>query len=129
MPEFSFWFEKFPSLSELFSWEIGIFSWIAIVWTIICMRNIFEKAGRPWWGSLIPFYNIYLRFKASWMSGWWLLSFILPPVWIIVLFISFFKIPRRFGRHWTFGLWLLITFLNPIFMWILAFDKSKYSTK
>ena len=129
MPEFNFWFEKFPSLSELFSDGTWICAWIAIVWIIICMRKIFKKAWYPGWGSVIPFYNIYLRFKTSWMSGWWVLSFLLPPLWVIALFVSFFKIPWRFGKHRAFWLWLLITFLNPIFMGILAFDKSQHSKK
>lgn len=129
MPEFNFWFKEFPAITDLFNSETWLWAWLAIIWVIICMRKIFKKAWHPWWGSLIPLYNIYLRFKTSWMSGWRILSFILPPLGIIILFISFFKIPWRFGKHWAFGLWLLITFLNPIFMAILAFDDSKYLKK
>lgn len=100
-------------------------SCLIAVWTIICRRKMFKKAGLPGWGAIIPFYNIYLRFKMAGMSGWWVLSLLIPPVFLIAFIVSFFKVAKRFGRHWTFGLGLW--FLNPIFIWILAFGKSKHS--
>ena len=100
-------------------------SCILTVWTIICRWRMFQKAGLPGWGSIIPFYNIYLRFRMAGMSGWWVLSLLLPPVFAIALIVSFFKLPEKFGKHraWGFGLW----FLNPIFIGIFAFDKSSYT--
>lgn len=99
-------------------------STIFAVWTIICRWKMFQKAGLPGWGAIIPFYNIYLRFQMAWMSGWWVLSLLLPPVFVIAFIVSFFKVPGKFGKHWAFWLWL--RFLNPIFIGILAFDKSTY---
>ena len=98
---------------------------IFAVWTIICRWKMFQKAWLPGWWSIIPFYNIYLRFKMSGMSGRWVLSLLLPPVFAIAFIVSFFKLPAKFGKHWAwgFGLW----FLNPIFIGILAFDKSTYT--
>ena len=98
-----------------------------LVRTIICLWKMFKKAGLPGWGAIVPFYNIYLRFKMSGMWGWWVLSLLFPPLFLIALIISFFKLPKKFGRHWVwgFGLWLL----NPIFIGILAFDKSTYTAK
>lgn len=86
---------------------------------------MFQKAGLPGWGAIIPFYNVYLRFKMAGMSGWWVLGFLFPPVVAIALIVSYFKIPEKFGKHraWGFGL----RFLNPIFIGILAFDKSTYT--
>lgn len=97
---------------------------ILAVWTIICRWKMFQKAGLPGWWAIIPFYNIYLRFKMSWMSGWWVLSLLFPPLFLIAFIVSFFKVPQRFGKHWAwgFGLW----FLNPIFIGILAFGKASY---
>ena len=95
------------------------------VWTIVCRWKMFQKAGLPGWGAIIPFYNIYLRFKMAGMSGWWVLSLLIAPVFAIAFIVSYFKLPGKFGKHraWGFGLW----FLNPIFIGIFAFDKSKYS--
>jgi hypothetical protein len=50
---------------------------------------------------------------------------IIPPLFLIALFISYFKIAKRFGKWILFGIWMLV--LNPIFLWILAFGNSKYS--
>ena len=95
---------------------------VIAVWTIICWWKMFQKAGLPWWGAIIPFYNIYLRFKMAGMSGWWVLSLLFPPLFVIAFIVSFFKVPQTFGKHWAwgFGLW----FLNPIFIGLLAFGKK-----
>ena len=100
---------------------------IMLVWAIICMWRMFQKAGLPGWGSLIPFYNIYLRLKMAGRSGRWLLSLLFPPLFAIILIVTYFDIAKRFGKHWTFGLGLW--FLYPIFVGILAFDKSTYTSK
>jgi len=113
-------FSNFSSMST----SSQVTSSLIAVWTIICQRRIFKKAGLPGWGAIIPFYNIYLRFKTAGMSWWWVLSLLIAPVFVIAFIVSLFKIAKNFGRHWTFalGLW----FLNPIFIWILAFGKSSY---
>jgi len=101
-----------------------IWSAVIAIWTIVCHWMMFQKAWLPGWGAIIPFYNIYLRFKMSWMSGWWVLSLLFPPLFLVVYIVSLFKLPAKFGKHWAWGFGLL--FLNPIFIGILAFDKSKY---
>ena len=117
----SLWMDQLASTSwTSTSWAVA--SAILLVWTIICLWKMFQKAGLPGWGAIIPFYNVYLRFKMAGMSGWWVLSLLIAPVFVIV---SYFKIPEKFGKHraWGFGL----RFLNPIFIGILAFDKSTYT--
>ena len=119
------------TLDSLWMWYEGmstgsiVVTLAFLVWTIICRWKMFQKAGLPGWGAIIPFYNFYLRFKMAWMSWWWVLSILLPPVFAIAIIVSYFKIPSRFGKHWAWGLWLW--FLNPIFIWIFAFDKSEYN--
>ena len=97
---------------------------VLVVWTIICWWRMFQKAGLPGWGAIVPFYNIYLRFKMAWMSGWWVLSLLFFPLFLIAFIVSFFKVPQRFGKHWAW--WFGLRFLNPIFIWILAFGKASY---
>ena len=100
-------------------------SCVLLLWTIICRWKMFQKAGLPGWGAIIPFYNIYLRFKMAGMSWWWVLSLVFPPLFLIVFIVSFFKIPQKFGKHWAWGLGLWL--LNPIFIGLLAFGKSNYT--
>ena len=96
-----------------------------LIRTIICLWKMFKKAGLPGWGAIVPFYNIYLRFKMSGMWGWWVLSLLFPPLFLIALIISFFKLPKKFGKHWAWGFGFF--FFYPIFIGIFAFDKSEYS--
>jgi hypothetical protein len=59
------------------------------------------------------------------MSGRWVISMIIPPIFLIALFVSYFKIAKRFWKGiWT---WIGLLVLNPIFLGILAFWDSKYS--
>ncbi len=121
----SLWvYDQMADASSMSTSEIAT-SLILAVWSIICRWKMFEKAGLPGWGAIIPFYNIYLRFKMSGMSGWWVLSLLLPPVFLIAIIVSYFKLPGKFGKHRAWGFGLL--FLNPIFIGIFAFDKSTYS--
>ena len=104
-----------------------VYSCILAVWTILCMWKVFEKAGLPGWGAIVPFYNIWLRFKLAGRSPRWILSLLFLPLFAIIMIITYFDVAKRFGKSGWFGLGLW--FLNPIFMWILAFDKSTYSAK
>lgn len=100
---------------------------IFLIWTIVCLWKIFEKAWLPWRWAIIPFYNIFLRFKISSMSGWWVLSLLFPPAFLIALIVSFFKVAKNFWKSGWFGVWLWL--LNPIFIGILAFNKDNYQGK
>lgn len=120
------WYEEMLNASQMSTSTI-VTSWILFVWTIICRWKMFQKAGLPGWGAIIPFYNIYLRFKMAGMSGWWVLSLLIAPVFVIAFIVSFFKVAKNFGKSGWFWLWLWL--LNPIFIGILAFDKSTYSAK
>lgn len=61
-----------PSYTYPMWWEsaIGglIFGWVIGIWTILCRRLIFKKAGLPGRWALIPLYREYLRFKAASMK-------------------------------------------------------------
>lgn len=71
---------------------------------VVSRWRVFEKAGLPGWGALIPFYNIYLRFKVAGRPGGWTRWVLFPPVLIILLIITCFDIPKRFGKPAVFGL-------------------------
>jgi len=44
------------------------------------MAALFKKADRPWWGAIIPIYNIYLLVKISRTSIWWFWASLIPLV-------------------------------------------------
>ena len=103
-------------------------SWsIWLVFTLICLWRVFNKAWRAGWKAIIPFYNVYTWFKIAWRSWWWVLSLIFPPLFAIMMIISYFDVSKRFWKWWLFALGLL--FFNPIFLAILAFTHVKYTAK
>lgn len=96
---------------------------IAVI-AIIALWKIFDKAGKPGWGAIIPFYNLYLLYDIAFGSGWFFLLSFIPFVNAIISIILMFKLAKSFGKGVGFGFGLL--FLYPIFMLILAFGNSEY---
>ena len=37
---------------------------------IVAMWKIFQKAGKPGWAAIVPFYNSYVMYEITWGSGW-----------------------------------------------------------
>ena len=103
--------------------------WIlyAVIWIlyIVSLWKIFTKANLQGWGSIIPFYNVYLQIKLAWKPWWWLLLLFIPFVNIVILIIITIETGRRFGKGNWFIIWMF--FLWFIFYPILAFDDSKYT--
>ena len=99
--------------------------WLAfMVFYLYCGWKLFEKAGQPGWGILIPIYNIYLIMLIAKRPGWWLLLFFIPIVNFIIAIIINFDIAKQFGKDTVFGLGLL--FLGFIFYPVLALGNAKY---
>jgi len=100
---------------------------LIILLFIVSQGFIFAKAGRPWWGCLVPIYNIYLTLKVAGKPGWWLLLALIPFVNFVFMFMLWFahiSIAKNFGKGVGFGLGLM--FLPIIFYPVLAFGSAKY---
>ncbi|RDU21799.1 DUF5684 domain-containing protein [Anaerosacchariphilus polymeriproducens] len=91
---------------------------------IVVMWKIFEKAGKPGWGSLIPIYNFYCIMDIAWGNGWLFLILFVPFVNGIFGIITIFKFAMAFGKGIAFGFGLLL--LGVIFYPILAFGDAEY---
>ena len=105
---------------------IGIIISLAVsIFYIFVIWKIFEKAGLPGWGAIIPIYNVYLFLKVAKRPGWWLLLYFIPLVNLIIMIIVIFDIAKNFGKSTGFGFGLL--FLSFIFYPILAFGSAKYA--
>ena len=104
---------------------IGTLVYLAvIVLEIAGWWMILAKAGRPGWGAIIPFYNIYLYCKVAGRPGWWLILFLIPIVNIVIAFVVFIDVARKFGKGAGFGVGL--TLLSFIFAPILGFGDATY---
>lgn len=101
------------------------------VFGIIVMWKLFDKAGKPGWAAIVPFYNLYVLFEITWGNGWlFLLTFlaIIPIVGsiavLVIMIITMVKLAKAFGKSGGFAVGLV--FLTLIFEAILAFGDSKY---
>ncbi len=92
------------------------------------MWKVFEKAGQPGWGAIIPFFNLYLLCKIAGRPGWWWLLGFIPLfgglIWFILSLIVSMDIAKAFGKSGGFGvgLWLLSFVFYPI----LGFGEARY---
>ena len=114
---------------------MGVFTLIisiaVAVFGIIVMWKLFDKAGKPGWAAIVPFYNLYVYFEITWGNGWlFLLIFlaIIPIVGsiavLVIMIITMVKLAKAFGKSGGFAVGLV--FLTLIFEAILAFGDSKY---
>jgi hypothetical protein len=96
---------------------------IAVV-MIVGMWKVYVKAGKPGWGCLIPFYNLYLLIKIGGKPGWWLILMFIPLLNLIMGIIVAVGIARNFGKSGWFAVGLI--FLPFIFYPILGFGDATY---
>ena len=95
-----------------------------IVVTLVGMWKVFEKAGKPGWAAIVPFYNLYCLCDMSFGNGWLFLLTFVPCANFVVAIMCYIKLAKAFGKGIGFGLGLL--FFNFIFMMILGFGDAEY---
>lgn len=148
-------------VSGIWGWLIGGgilgFSIAMVIVALVCaffwyiIRAVgywkaFQKAGKPGWKALIPFYNTYTRYKLTWdakmfwvslaliigasaipETGSLLVSLLRLVIAIGVLAVpvmSCYKTALAFGHGAGFAVGLFI--LEPVFALILGLDSSRY---
>ena len=125
---------------------LGIVATITLVVSIlkiVAMWRIFTKAGEKGWKSLIPIYNMFIYYKVSGISPWFLvlafglsiLSVIKNEIVIAIALIGTFiiviyqnhSLAKSFGKGIGYTLGLL--FLNTLFLLILGLGSAQYVGK
>ncbi len=91
---------------------------------IVAQWKIFVKAGKPGWGAIVPFYNLYCLFDMSFGNGWLFLLTFVPCVGVVMNIIMYVKLSQAFGMSGAFAVGLI--FLPYIFMPILGFGGARY---
>jgi len=105
-------------------------TWLIILYLVILVATIagwwkiFEKAGKPGWASIIPFYNYIVACEIVGKPIWWFLLMICPCINFIFLIWVANLISKSFGKSEGFTVGLVI--LNPIFACILGFGDAVY---
>ncbi len=92
---------------------------------LIGMWKLFEKAGRPGWNAIVPFYGQYVLTEISGQEGLLFLLIFIPGVGAIIWQIMVaLKIAPAFGKSTGFAIGLIL--LAPIFYCILGFGSDTY---
>jgi hypothetical protein len=91
---------------------------------VVGMWRAFEKAGKPGWAAIIPFYNFYIMCKIGGRPGWWWVLLLIPLVNIVIWFIVSIDAAKAFGKTAGFGVGLAL--LGFIFWPILGFGDARY---
>ena len=96
----------------------------ASIFYLYCAWRIFEKARKPGWAVIIPFYNSLVSLEIIGRPWWWLLLLFIPFVDMVVGIIMIFELATVFGKSTAFGIGLL--FLPVFFVPILALGDAVY---
>ena len=86
--------------------------------------KVFEKAGQPGWGALIPIYNLFLLLRITQRPTWWLILYAIPFLNLLPLVLVPLDVARYFGKSLLFG-WGLILF-GFVYYPILGFGSAQY---
>ncbi len=92
-----------------------------LVWCVVILASlwrVFEKAGRPGWFAIIPFFNLYIMTRVGGLSGWWFVGSLIPFFGIIAHCYIVYKVGGNFGKGMLFVIGLIL--LPFIFYPILA---------
>lgn len=108
-----------------------------LIFMVVCLWKIFEKAGVEGWKAVVPFYNGWVMAEIAGKPGWWgivslgglipVVGFIASIAAIVLSVIIAIELSKKFGKEATFA--LLLIFLPFIGYPILAFGKAQYNGK
>jgi len=116
--------ENFNGLIDSEIFMILSISLILAVLQYAATWRVYEKAGKPGWACLIPFYNFFVLLKIVEKPEWWLVWLLIPFANIVVSIWVTNLLSKSFGKDEVFTLGLI--FLPFIFYPILGFGNSDY---
>ncbi len=102
---------------------IIIYLALLIFW-IVGMWKLYEKADQPGWAVLVPIYNFIILLAIAGRPIWWIVLLFIPLVNIVVMIIVSIDIAKAFGKSAIFGLGL--AFLGAIMYPALGLSSAQY---
>lgn len=100
---------------------------VSLCWllpTVLGWWKMFEKAGLPGWGAVVPIYNFVLLLRVARLPVWLLFLILFPVVNLIAYVAVNLRIARYFGKSALFSVGLML--LGFIFYPILGFGAAEY---
>lgn len=95
-----------------------------IIFTLVSIGIVFEKAGRSPWLCIVPFYNMVVLCQIAEKSSWIILGFFIPIVNLYFAGSLCFAVSKKFGGGGAMAMGIM--FLPFIFYPILAFGDFEY---
>lgn len=106
----------------------SIISAAIAIFQIVATWKMFDKAEKPGWAAIIPFYNNWVLFETGDIDGWKSLLALIPLVGPIIFLVfsimAFVNISKHFEKGTGFAIGLLL--LPPVFYGILGFGSATY---
>ncbi len=104
---------------------IGYIVYILIVLlTAAGLWRMFEKAGKPGWAAIIPFYNLWVMMEIIGRPNVHMLWCLCPIANIVFALIWYIELSQSFGRSAGWG---VLAFFFPFVAWpIIGFGEDKY---
>lgn len=103
----------------------AVYGFIVFVVIIAANWRIYQKAGKPGWASIIPFYNIIVLLEIVGKPLLWFFLIIFVPIANIIFGIwTLNLLSKSFGKSSGFTVGLI--FLPFIFYPILGFGNAEY---
>ncbi len=103
---------------------MGLLVLALVIVVIAAMWKVFEKAGKPGWAAIIPFYNMWVMAEIVGKPGWFGLLVAIPYAGIVVAIYLYYLLAKSFGKGVGFAVGLVL--LGIVFFPILGFGDAKY---
>ena len=96
----------------------------AVIATYAGLWKIFEKANRPGWAVLVPFYNALLVLRMIDRPHWWLILLFVPGVNLVIAVLVLLELAERFGKGMAYGAGLAL--LPFVFLPMLGYGEARF---
>lgn len=103
--------------------QCGVFL-VFVVPTIAGMWKLFEKAGKPGWAAIVPFYNMFVLNEVARKEILWFVLTLIPCVNIVAMIVICMDVAKHFGKDPIYGVGLAL--LPFIFFPLLGFSDARY---
>jgi len=97
---------------------VFVVPWIAGMW------KLFEKAGKPGWAAIIPFFNTYVLNEVARKEILWFVLTLIPCINIVAWIVICIDVAKQFGKDPLYGIGLAL--LPFIFFPLLGFSNAVY---
>lgn len=107
---------------------MGVFIFFVISYILLCasLYKVFEKAGKPGWQALIPFYHFLPWCDIIGRPKWWAALLLIPIVNVFIFAGMIIDLIRCFDKH-GFWDWVLAVVYAPAYFFYLSFtDKETF---